>query len=489
MEARLQKVAKLRAMGRDPYGRRFPDAQPIEALRARVPEQGPGPTAILAGRVVRLRGHGKTAFLDVMDRTGQIQVYARADGMGAGYEIVDLLDLGDIVGVEGTLQRTRTGEPSCFATKVEILAKGLRAPPEKFHGLADPEIRYRQRYLDLIATPEARRLAFARAKIVTTVRQVLDGERFLEVETPVLQPLYGGATARPFVTHHNALDCTLYLRIADELYLKRLLVGGLERVYEISKDFRNEGLSRFHNPEFTMLECYQAFGDYTDMMALTERLVVAAGTAVNGQTKVAWEGKTADLAPPWPRITYCDAIQRETGHAVRGLDVAGLRKVCEAIHVHYEPFMGVGALLDLIFGEKVEPTLTGPVLVTDFPVETTPLARRHRDDPALVERFEAFLFGKELANAFTELNDPVDQRQRFEAQMGLRAAGDAEAQVLDADYVRALEHGMPPAGGMGMGIDRLTMFLTGAPNIREVILFPMLRPLAAGGDPGPARGA
>ncbi len=486
-DVRLEKVAKLRELGIDPYGKRFAGATPIAEARPNVPnelaEGEVGPAVTLAGRIMGKRGHGKLMFLDLEDRTGKLQIHLSKKAIGeAAWEIIELLDLADIIGVQGTLGRTRRGEPSCFATNVTMLSKALRPPPEKWHGLSDTEIRYRQRYVDLIANPEARRIAFARAKIITTLRQVLDAEQFLEVETPALQPIYGGASARPFKTHHNALNCTLYLRIADELYLKRLLVGGLERVYEISKDFRNEGLSRFHNPEFTMLEAYQAYGDYTDMMRLTEKLVAAAAAAVNGGTTVDFAGVQTDVAPPWPRQSYCGLIQEHTGQDVRGADAAKLADIAKGLKLPLEKHMDEGALLDLIFSEKVEPHLVGPIFVTEFPVSTTPLAKRSPDDPAYVDRFEAFIFGKELVNAFTELNDPVDQHQRFEEQMGLKAGGDEEAQIMDEDYVRALEHGMPPAGGLGLGVDRLTMFLTGAENIREVILFPKLKPLPAGAD-------
>ena len=480
---RAAKVAQLRALGVDPYGRRFPGTEPIVTLLPRVPAEGDqGPTATAAGRLMGRRGHGKLYFGDLEDRTGRLQLHVSKKAVGeATWPVVELLDLGDLVGVTGRLGRTRAGEPTLFVESLTLLAKALRPPPEKWHGLADVEIRYRQRYVDLIANPEARRIAFARAKILATLRAVLDGEGFLEVETPALQPLYGGASARPFTTHHNALDCTLYLRIADELYLKRLLVGGLERVYEIAKDFRNEGLSRFHNPEFTMLEAYQAWGDYTDMQRLTETLVAACAQAVLGGTRVTFQGATTDVAPPWPRATYCGLIAEHTGHDVRGADAAKLRTIAAELRLPVEPHMDAAALLDLLWSERVESHLVGPVFVTEFPVATSPLARRAAD-PNYVERFEAFVFGRELVNAFSELNDPVDQRARFEEQMGLRARGDAEAQVLDEDYVRALEHGMPPAGGLGLGVDRLTMFLCDAPNIREVILFPMLKPLGAGAD-------
>ncbi|MCI0341244.1 MAG: lysine--tRNA ligase [Planctomycetales bacterium] len=484
IQVRAEKAARLRALGVDPYGGRYDGIEPVAALLPKVPATGPGPEAALAGRIMRMRAHGKTTFLDVADRTGRLQVYARADQLGAAYEVVSLLDLGDIVGAQGVLQKTRTGEPTLFAKAVTILTKALRPPPEKFHGLADPEIRFRQRYVDLTVTEEARRYALARTKVVAGMRRILDAHGFVEVETPVLQPLYGGAAARPFTTHHNTLDMKLYLRIATELYLKRLLVGGLERVYEIGKDFRNEGIDKFHNPEFTMMECYQAYADYTDMMALVEEIVATLAREVTGGTTLERDGKKIDVTPPWPRLPFLQAVRDRTGLDLHAADVPRLREACRTLGIAFEPGMGAGALLDAIWSDRVEPHLIGPVFVTDYPVETTALARRHRKDPALVERFEAFLFGKELGNAFSELNDPADQRARLEEQARLLAAGDAEAHAMDEDFVRALEHGMPPAGGLGMGVDRLTMFLTGAPNIREVILFPLLRPEAGSPPPG-----
>ncbi len=487
-QVRAEKAARLRALGVDPYGGRYDGIEPVSALLPKVPASGPGPEATVAGRILRMRAHGKTTFLDVGDRTGRLQVYARADDLGPAYEIVSLLDLGDIVGARGILQKTRTGEPTLFAKSVTVLSKALRQPPEKFHGLADPEIRFRQRYVDLFVTEEARRYALARTRVVTGMRRILDAHGFVEVETPVLQPIYGGAAARPFTTHHNTLDMDLYLRIATELYLKRLLVGGLERVYEIGKDFRNEGMDKFHNPEFTMMECYQAYADYTDMMALVEEIVVTLAREVAGGTTLERDGKKVDVTPPWPRLPFLQAVRDRTGLDLHGADVPRLREACRTLGLAFEPGMGAGALLDAIWSDRVEPHLLGPVFVTDYPVETTALARRHRKDPALVERFEAFLFGKELGNAFSELNDPADQRARLEEQARLLAGGDAEAHAMDEDFVRALEHGMPPAGGLGMGVDRLTMFLTGAPNIREVILFPLLRPESGGPGAAPATG-
>jgi lysyl-tRNA synthetase class 2 len=421
----------------------------------------------VAGRLHARRGQGRAAFLDLVDRTGRLQLHARVDVLGeASLEALLHLDLGDLIGAEGTVFRTRRGELSLKLEAWQLLAKSLRPPPEKHHGLTDVETRFRHRELDLIANEEARELFITRAKVVTSIRRRLDEWGFVEVETPVLQPIYGGALARPFTTHYNALDRTMYLRIATELYLKRLIVGGLERVYEIGKDFRNEGLSPKHNPEFTMLEWYEAYADWQVVADRCERLVahVAQTVGVSG------------FEPPWRRVTLAGAIAERTGIEVlagRSLDALRAAMLERGLDV---PDEGTWAqLVDHLLSRYVEPTLERPTIVHDYPVELSPFAKRHRSEPGLVERFEAFAGGIEFANAFSELNDPDDQRARFEEQRRHAEAGDAEAQPYDEDYIRALEQGMPPTGGIGIGIDRLVMLLTGRRTIREVVLFPALR--------------
>jgi lysyl-tRNA synthetase class 2 len=440
---------------------------------------------------VALRAHGRTTFLHLADRTGRIQAYLRADELGDAYGLVELLDLGDFVGVAGELFRTKTGEVTVRTEELAVLAKALRPLPlgkeaggRAWHRATDPEFRYRQRYADLAIRPESRGTFAARARIIAYLRNFLDARGFLEVETPVLQPIYGGAAARPFTTHHHALDRTLYLRIADELYLKRCIVGGLDRVYEISKDFRNEGMDRFHNPEFTMLEFYQAYADYEDFMALTEELLAGLVREMTGGATLVYQGGAVDVTPPWPRLRFLDAL------AERGVDVSELsrdRLAAEASRrgVEVEAGATAGKILDDLFGALVEPSLTGPVFVVNHPAALSPLAKRSREDPRVVERFEAYLFGREWGNAFSELNDPRDQRERFEEQAAAAAAGDVEAPAtVDEDFLRALEYGMPPTAGMGVGVDRLVMFLTDQPSIRDVLLFPTLRAEApdAGGN-------
>lgn len=445
----------------------------------------------LAGRLMSLRVMGKAAFFNVADESGQIQVYARRDDLPEGFYndvLKKLVDIGDLVGVEGWVFRTKMGEVSVHATRVAVLAKSLRPlPVEKevetesgekrvFNEVSDKEFRYRQRYADLALHPEVRRVFKQRARMITTIRSFLDARDYVEVETPVLQPLYGGAAARPFTTHHNALDMPLFLRIADELYLKRLVVGGFEGVYEISKDFRNEGLSRFHNPEFTMLELYVAYKDYAWMMDLVEEMVEHVAVTLHGTTDVPVGEHTISFKRPWKRIPLFDAIEERTGLALRGKDRDELAAAAKSLGLDVDASMGAGKLIDEIFGETVEPHLIQPTFITDYPVELSPLAKKHRTEAGLVERFEAICNGKEICNAFSELNDPDDQRQRFEAQAALRAGGDEEAMQVDEDFLRALEYGMPPTAGLGVGIDRLAMIMTNQASIRDVILFPLLRP-------------
>jgi lysyl-tRNA synthetase class 2 len=432
---------------------------------------------------------GKSCFAHLEDRSGRIQLYFKKDLLGEeSFGLLGLLDLGDWLGVEGDTFRTRTGEVSVRIQSWTLLTKSLRPLPlgklerdaetgeRVVHsGFADQEARYRQRYADLAVHPEVREVFRARSRTVTALRGFLDGEGFLEVETPVLQPLYGGASAKPFVTTHHALDQTMYLRIADELYLKRLIVGGLDRVYEISKDFRNEGLSRLHNPEFTMLEWYQAFTDYRDQMALVERMVLRVLDEVLGRRELTYSGQEIAFEPPFRRVRLLDALSEKLDEDVRELDARALRGKAEELKIPELKGAGWGKLVDKLFGELVEPGLVQPTFVIDHPKELSPLAKQHRDDPGLTERFELYIGGAEMFNGFSELNDPLDQRARFEAQASLRAAGDDEAQQIDEDYLRALEYGMPPTGGVGMGVDRFVMVLTDQPSIRDVLLFPVLR--------------
>ena len=436
-------------------------------------------TVRVAGRAMLVRGQGKLIFVTLRDGTGELQLFVSHGDLGseAFDRFRDDVSRGDWVGAEGTVMKTKKGELSVRVQTFGLLAKAKRQLPDKWHGLADVDTRYRQRYVDLIANDEARRVFEIRFAAVAAMRQFLVDRGYLEVETPVLHPIPGGATARPFVTHHNALDSDLYLRIAPELYLKRLIVGGFDRVFEIARVFRNEGLSTRHNPEFTMLELYEAFADYTDMMNLTEEIVAHAAAAAIGTTEVEWEGLTIDLTPPWSRRTMVDLIKEHAGiDAHPAQPVEELRKVCDELDFSYEPRWGAGKLVLEIYEKSTEHAIVGPTFVTDYPREVSPLAREHRDDATLTERFEVIVGGRELANAFSELNDPVDQLRRFEAQASLQQLGDVEAHGVDADYVRALEYGLPPTGGMGLGVDRLIMLLAGVGSIREVILFPHLRP-------------
>ena len=475
---RRTKLERLRAEGVEPYPHSFEGRVETGLVRAAHEGLADGEETDesyrVAGRLVARRGHGKSAFLDLVDRSGRIQLHARSDVLGEDSHAALLhIDLGDIIGVEGTAFKTRRGELSLKLGSWELLAKSLRPPPDKFHGLEDTETRYRRRELDLVANEETRELFEKRAKVVSATREWLDGEGFLEVETPVLQPLYGGALARPFTTHHNALDRDLYLRIATELYLKRLIVGGLDRVYELGKDFRNEGVSYKHNPEFTMLEWYEAYADYSDAAGRLERLVAHVAQVVNGTTEIERDGEKIDLAPPWRRVTLRDAIREQSG-----IDIAEhptREALAEAMDSEADPKEGWGKLVDGLLSKEVEPKLVRPTFILDYPVEMSPFAKRHRSEDGLVERWEAFCAGFEIANAFSELNDPDEQRRRFEAQAEEVDRGDHEAQPYDESYVEALEQGMPPTGGVGLGIDRLVMLLTGAKSVREVVLFPAMR--------------
>ncbi|MBM4168350.1 MAG: lysine--tRNA ligase [Ignavibacteria bacterium] len=485
---RCEELDHLRQNGIDPYPPHFDvDARARPLIEAFV-DGAPQKSVKIAGRIMSMRRMGKAAFCHIQDSTGKIQVYLRKDDLGSWYENLRLLDIGDIIGVSGFVFRTKMGEVSVHANEVALLAKSLRPLPivkEKvdeqgnktvYDPFSDKELRYRQRYVDLVVNPKVREVFVQRSKIISVMREFLDARGYLEVETPVLQPLYGGASARPFVTHHNALDIDLYLRIADELYLKRLIVGGFDAVYEISKDFRNEGMDRTHNPEFTMLELYVAYKDYIWMMELVEELISKVAKSVRDDMKIEVVGKEISFAPPYKRISMFDVIRDITGKDLRGKSEEDLRRVAKELHLEIEPGIGVGGIIDAIFGELVEPKLIQPTFIIDYPVEMSPLAKKHRSEPGLVERFELIVNGQEIANSFSELNDPLDQRARFEEQARLRARGDQEAQVLDEDFLRALEYGMPPTAGLGIGIDRLVMLMTNQTSIRDVLFFPHMRP-------------
>jgi lysyl-tRNA synthetase class 2 len=444
-----------------------------------------GATVSIRGRLVSRRGHGKAAFGHVADRSGALQIYLKQDILGEErYALTKLFDVGDIIGVEGTVFKTRTEEITLQVKEFSFLAKALRPMPEKWHGLRDVEIRARQRYLDLLANEDSRRVAIMRSRLVKAVREFLDGEGYLEVETPVLQPLYGGAFAEPFSTHHAALDQKLYLRIATELYLKRLIVGGLEKVYEIGKDFRNEGMDRSHNPEFTQVEFYEAYADYSRMMDLVEGLVCHVVKNLTGGLSVKLGEDTIDFTPPWRRLKLIEGVSDACGVDIAPLSEDELKDLCKKNKLEFNKGAQRAKLIEVLFDGLVEETLVQPTFVMDYPREMSPLAKAKRGDPALVERFEPFAGGMELGNSFSEQNDPREQLKAFEHQGELRRHGELEAQVTDMDYVRALEYGMPPTGGVGLGIDRLTMLLTGSRNIRDVILFPHMKTLPPEEEPG-----
>ncbi|HYQ96259.1 MAG TPA: lysine--tRNA ligase [Candidatus Eisenbacteria bacterium] len=479
-DSRREKLDALIQRGIEPYAYRFDVTHGSAAIQERHKAlEEAGERVRYAGRLMTKRGHGKAAFAHVKDKDGLMQIYLREDVLGPeAFARAMELDLGDWIGVEGSVFVTKTGETTVRAERLELLAKSLRPLPEKWHGLTDVEIRYRQRYTDLIVNDDVRRVFRERAAIVRALRAFLDARGFLEVETPVLQPVHGGASARPFVTHHNALDMKLYLRIADELYLKRLIVGGLERVYEISKDFRNEGMDRTHNPEFTMLEFYQAFADYEEMLQMTQAMLLDLVRGIRGDTRVPYDGATIDFAPPWRRLTIAEAAAEGLGVGARDLpkDERSLRAAAGRAGILLGPAFGYGRILDEIVSVKVQPKLQNPTFLVDHPREISPLAKVKRGNPQVVERFELIVAGMEVANSFSEQNDPLEQRRAFEQQAALRDRGDDEAQVLDQDYLRALEMGMPPTGGVGVGIDRLVMLLTDSRSVRDVILFPHMRP-------------
>ena len=480
MLRRREELEQLMKLGINPYPYEFCRDAFSEEIIIQFKDDAPQRIVSVAGRIMSIRRMGKASFCHIQDSQGRIQIYLRRDDIGGSYDAFKLMDIGDIVGVKGFVFRTKMGEVSVHGSELVLLSKSLRPIPiakEKmdeqgnkiiYDPFSDKELRYRQRYVDLAVNQNVRQVFVKRAKMISAIRKFLDERGYLEVETPVLQPIYGGASARPFMTHHNALDVKLYMRIADELYLKRLIVGGYDGVYEISKDFRNEGMDKTHNPEFSMLELYVAYHDYRWMMKLVEELVSEIAIVLNGVPVATLGGKEINFTPPWKRLTMFDAIQEYTGKNLRGKTEEELRAIAKELHIEINPAIGAGGVIDEIFGEKVEPHLIQPTFITDYPLEMSPLAKKHRSEPGLVERFEAIVNGKELCNAFSELNDPIDQRNRFEEQMKLRARGDEEAQVLDEDFLRALEYGMPPTAGLGIGIDRLTMLLTNQDSIRDV---------------------
>ena len=480
MLVRRDKLAEYEADGVYPFGQRFvvnAHAKDIKDDFLNFEDQ----PVVLAGRLMTIRSHGKTAFANIRDLSGDIQVYFRKDVLGEDeYKHVKMLDMGDIVGVEGHVFKTHMGEITVKVSKLTLLSKSLRPLPEKWHGLKDTELRYRQRYVDLIVNPEVRDTFVKRTQIVAKVREYLNSQKYMEVETPMMHAIPGGAAARPFITHHNALDIDIYMRISPELYLKRLIVGGLERVYEINRSFRNEGIDNRHNPEFTMMESYQAYGNYEDAIRLTENIVAYCAQEVLGTTKITYQGTEIDLTPPWNRITMSEGIKKYTGEdfdAVETLEEA--RAIADRLNVEYGPNDGIGKIQNLCFEDYVEENLIEPTFVYGHPKEISPLAKLNREKPLTTERFEAFIYGRELANGFSELNDPIDQKERFEAQLKEREAGDDEAHRMDNDYVTALEYGLPPTAGLGIGIDRLVMFLTDSASIRDVLLFPLMKPEVA----------
>jgi lysyl-tRNA synthetase, class II len=488
---RLDKAAKWREAGFNPYGNGYRPkslASEVQACHGHQSveelEQAPPTTYDIAGRIIALRSFGKAAFIKLRDRSGEIQVHVKKDALGEAYEAFKLCDVGDFVGVAGTPFRSKTGELTLAATRFTPLTKSLRPLPEKWHGLTDVETRYRQRYLDLVSNPDVKQTFLKRNRLIRFIREFLDARDYVEVETPMMHPLVSGAAARPFSTHHNALDIDLYMRIAPELYLKRLVVGGLERVYEINRNFRNEGISTRHNPEFTMLEFYQAYATYEDLMDLTEAMLSEASLVVTGDMKVPYQGHTLDFGRGWKRIPMTEAI-RESVPALSDKDMADPDRLRhELLHTTHSEAerraieaMNHGELVGALFEHHVEHTLVHPTFITHFPTAVSPLARRSDKNPEMTDRFELFVAGREIANAFSELNDPLDQKERFLAQLEAKQRGQQETMDYDEDYIRALEHGMPPTAGEGIGIDRLTMLFTDAPSIRDVILFPLLKPV------------
>lgn len=474
---RLDKLEALRQQGIEPYADRYQRTHMAQVILEQFSELE-GQEVKVAGRMMSKRDQGKVIFTHIQDFSGKIQIYIRKDDVGEDwFEMISKFDVGDIIGVEGTVFRTKRGEISIHAHEVKILSKAMRPLPEKFHGLTNVEMRYRQRYLDLMMNPDVKDVFVMRSKIIRAMREYLESQNFLEVETPTLHTIPGGAAARPFITHHNTLDIDLYLRIALELPLKRLIVGGFDRVFEIGRNFRNEGISIKHNPEFTMMELYQAYANFEDIMELTENMISFIAQKVYGKFEIEYQGQTLNFATPWRRLPMLDGILEYAGVDFREiLTDEEARKIAEAKGIKAEANASRGKIINEFFEEFVEPKLIQPTFVTGHPVEISPLAKRNAEHPEYTDRFEVFVFGRELGNAFSELNDPIDQRQRFEAQVAERANGDDEAHMMDEDFVQALEYGLPPTGGLGIGIDRLVMLLTNSASIRDVILFPTMRP-------------
>ena len=480
MQVRIDKMHKIEEHGWKPFGHRFLFTHRAADIAAQFDELSEKETEVtMAGRVMAIRGHGKTCFMDMQDKTGRIQVYVRKDVIGEeNYALIKLMDIGDTVGITGTVFRTHMGELSIKAASVEMLSKSLRPLPEKWHGLKDVETRYRQRYVDLIVNPEVRETFVKRSQIIKSVREVLDSHDFLEVETPILNTIAGGAAARPFISYHNALDMQVYMRIAPELYLKRLIVGGMDRVYEMGRVFRNEGIDNRHNPEFTSVEIYQAYADYRDMMDLTEEVVVKTAEKVLGTTTINYEGTTIELASPWKRMSMIEAVKEYSGKDFTNVtDLEEARAIAKELNVAIEPTFGIGKIINACFEEYVEDKLVQPTFITGHPKEISPLAKSNPENPEITDRFEAYIYGREICNGFTELNDPIDQKERFLKQVEERANGDEEANMMDEDFVNALEYGLPPTGGLGIGIDRLVMFLTNSSTIRDVLFFPTMKPI------------
>ena len=475
-----EEIEELKREGIDPFGHSFFRTHKIKDLiennkNLQAGECCQGKVSI-AGRLMALRTHGKAIFANIEDVSGRIQIYIKSNKIGeTAFKLFSKIGIGDILGVSGLIFKTRTGEVTIFVEEFVLLCKSVRSLPEKWHGLKDVEIRYRKRYLDLMVNPSVREIFIKRSKVVQSIRNFLDSKGFLEVETPIMQPIPGGATARPFITHHNALHRDFYLRIAPELYLKRLLVGGLEKVYELSRNFRNEGISTKHNPEFTMLELYEAYGDYHSMMQITEELIVYILKDVLGTLEIEYRGNKIDFTPPWKRISMYKAMEDAVGIRVDKISPKDFSKVVKKYNLNIKGSINRGEIINELFEKFVEPTLIQPTFVLDYPLELSPLSKQKKDNPELVERFELFISSMELANAFTELNDPAEQKRRFEEQVAKKEAGDMESHFMDKDYVEALEYGMPPAGGLGIGIDRLMMLLTNSDSIKEVILFPQLK--------------
>ena len=483
IKVRHEKLQAFIEKGIAPFGHRFEVTyhaaeirRDFDSLQA---EEESDSEVKIAGRIMAIRGHGKASFGVLADRSGNIQIYFKLDVLGEEkYSQFKLLDIGDIIGLRGKVFRTKRGELTVRVEDFDLLSKSLRPLPEKFHGLKDVEIRYRQRYLDLIVNPEVKDTFLKRTEIIKSMRKYLDDRDFVEVETPILSTIAGGAAARPFITHHNTLDTDLYLRIATELNLKRLIVGGFERVYEIGRIFRNEGMDNRHNPEFTSVEIYQAYADYNDLIDVTEGICCAAAEKLFGTTKITYQGVEMDLKNP-PRISMNDAVKNKTGKDFLSCaTVEDARKMADEIGVAYEERFGIGGILNATFEEKVEEDLIQPIFITHHPTEISPLAKKNPNDPRITDRFEFFVYGREIANGFTELNDPIDQKKRFEDQLKAREAGDEEAHVMDTDFIRALEYGLPPTGGLGIGVDRLVMLLTDESSIRDVLLFPTMKVIA-----------